>query len=53
MNMRLMLWGIPAAIWIVFTLWYTDLGGPLTDVEVADAMAYFDKRGIDPDAARR
>lgn len=48
MNRRLILWGIPASIWLVFTFWYTDFGGPLSDEEVAEAMAYFDSRGIDP-----
>lgn len=49
MNTRLILWGLPAAVWLVFTLWYTDLGGPLSKAEVAEAMAYFDDRGIAPD----
>jgi len=44
MNKRLILWGIPAAIWILFTAWYTDFGGPLSDEEVKKAMAYFDAR---------
>lgn len=47
--MRKFIWGVPAALWLVFTLWYTDFGGPLTDAEVADAMAWFDERGIEPD----
>ena len=45
--MRKFVWGVPAALWLVFTLWYTDLGGPLTEAEVAEAMAYLDDRGID------
>lgn len=48
MNRRMILWGVPAAIWLVFTLWYTDFGGPLTDEEVEEAMAYFDSRDMPP-----
>ena len=44
MNKRLILWGIPAVIWVLFTAWYTDFGGPLSDEEVKKAMAYFDAR---------
>lgn len=51
--MRKFIWGVPAALWLVFTLWYTDLGGPLTGVEVVDAMAYFDERGIEPERRER
>jgi hypothetical protein len=46
MNKRLTLWWVPAAIWLVFSLWYTDLGGPLSDEEVDKAMLYLDGRGI-------
>lgn len=49
MNKRMILWGVPVAIWLVFTMWYTDFGGALSDEEVADAMAFFDDRGIEPE----
>ncbi len=47
MNKRLILWGIPAAIWLVFTLWYTDFGGPLSEEEVAEAIQWVEERGAD------
>ena len=34
MNRRRILWGIPAMTWLLFTFWYTDFGGPLTDNEI-------------------
>lgn len=49
MNRRLILWGVPVALWLIFTTWYTDFGGPLSDEEVAEAMAYFDGRDIEPE----
>jgi len=49
MNKRLILWAVPAALWLVFSFWYTDLGGPLSDEEVDEAMLYFDDSGIEPE----
>lgn len=53
MNRRLLLWSIPAALYVVFTLWYTDFGGPLSEDEVAEAMAYFESRGMEPEQKSR
>ena len=38
MTRRRLLWMTPAAIWLLFTFWYTDLGGPLTDKEISAGM---------------
>jgi hypothetical protein len=43
------LWGIPALAWLVFTFWYTDFGGPLTDAEIAQALIALERRGMDAD----
>lgn len=53
MNRRLLLWGVPVALWFIFAGWYTDFGGPLSEDEVAEAMTYFDDRGIAADARVR
>ena len=47
MNTRSALWFVPALIWVTFTYWYTDFGGPLSDDEVARAVAYFEKSGME------
>lgn len=47
MTKRSMLWIVPITTWLLFTFWYTDFGGPLRDDEIAEAMAFFDSRGID------
>ena len=43
-----MLWFIPGVIWIGFTLWYTDFGGPLSDDEIAEAVSYLESREMEP-----
>ncbi len=48
MNKRTLLWMLPTILWLIFTAWYTDFGGPLSDDEIAEAMEYFDSREIDP-----
>ncbi|MEH6558666.1 MAG: hypothetical protein V7708_12765 [Oceanicoccus sp.] len=53
MNKRLLLWGVPSVMWLLFTVWYTDFGGPLSDEEVNKAMAYFDTRGVPPERRRQ
>ncbi|MBD3646063.1 MAG: hypothetical protein HUJ31_01145, partial [Pseudomonadales bacterium] len=53
MKRRLILWTVPALLWIFFTVWYTDLGGPLTDVEVRDGIALMESRGYDPVRLRK
>jgi hypothetical protein len=53
MSRRLLLWGVPSVVWLLFTVWYTDFGGPLSDEEVNKAMVYFDARGIPPERRRQ
>jgi len=38
LSKRTLLWLVPAAAYLAFTIWYTDLSGPLTQAEV-DAYA--------------
>jgi len=50
---RRLLWGVPAALYVVFALWYTNLGGALSDQEVrtfADTLA---DRGLPADSVAR
>lgn len=44
------LWGSASAIYLVFFLWYTNLGGPLTDDEISDILQTL--RGSGADAGR-
>ena len=39
MTTRQVFWGIPICIWLLFTYWYTDFGGPLSEAEVAEGIA--------------
>ncbi len=41
------LWGAGAVLWLVFSGWYTNLGGPLTPAEVERYYAYFASTGAD------
>ena len=49
MNKRLLLWGAPIGIGLLFSLWYTDLGGPLSQREISEAMVVLQSRGLDAD----
>jgi len=49
MSKRALLWGIPAAAWLVFSGWYTDFGGPLTDKEVDQALIVLERRNMTPE----
>ena len=40
------LWLGAALAWLAFAFWYTDLGGPLTDAEVASALGVLEARGM-------
>ena len=48
-SMRLWLWLIPALAYIVFALWYTNLGGPLTDEEVSAAIELMESNDVAPE----
>lgn len=34
-----LVWGIPGLVYVLFLLWYTPLGGPLTEVEINHYLA--------------
>lgn len=44
MKKRGLLWGLPAIVWLFFTFWYTDFGGPLTEEEISEGMAFMKSR---------
>lgn len=44
---RKLLWLTPAAIWLLFTYWYTDFGGPLTQEEIAVGLQEVKSLGYD------
>ena len=41
--------GGAATVWLAFTVWYTDFGGPLTDAEIAQALVALERRGMEPE----
>lgn len=43
-------WSVLTAVWIVFFLWYTPLGGPLTDEEIAHYMERLAQSDRSPEA---
>jgi hypothetical protein len=40
---------VPAALYALFVLWYTDFGGPLSDAEVDNFVSTLAERGSDPE----
>lgn len=48
MNKRAILWLVPALLYSLFSVWYTDLGGPLTEAEVDNFVATLQARDGDP-----
>lgn len=52
MKKRQILWLVPTVIYGLFTFWYTDFGGPLTEEEIADYSETLAER-MAPDAAVR
>jgi hypothetical protein len=42
---RLLVWGIPAFLYAVFVFWYTDFGGPLSEVEISSYLEKFEAQG--------
>ncbi len=48
MSTRTKLWLVPALLYAAFFIWYTDLGGPLSDAEVDEFMATMATNGSDP-----
>ena len=51
MNKRLLLWALPALAYIVLALWYTNLGGALSDDEIEAFAAQFEAGGGEPEQA--
>jgi hypothetical protein len=49
MSPRPKLWLVTAVIYAAFFLWYTDLGGPLGEDEVAELVANMTASGADPE----
>ena len=49
MMSRKILWVVPASIWLLFTVWYTDLGGPLTEDEVTAGVKLLASNGYNPE----
>jgi hypothetical protein len=48
-NARARLWSIPAVLWIAFTVWYTDFGGPLTPEEIDRYVGRLETQGAAPE----
>lgn len=49
MSPRTRLWLVPIALYTAFCLWYTDLGGPLSEHEVERFMATMTANGSSPE----
>ena len=47
MNKRMLLWGLPMALWLFFTIWYTDFGGPLSEEEIVSGITAMKAQGYD------
>ncbi len=44
-NKRTGLWLVPVVIYVVFSLWYTNLGGPLSSEEIDSFVAQLEQNG--------
>lgn len=44
-------WGLSLALWLLFTWWYSNTGGPLTAAEVDHYLGLMEQRGTDPETA--
>ncbi len=43
------LWGISGLLYLVFVVWYTDFGGPLSGEEIAEAVTTMEEAQFPPD----
>ena len=43
---RILIWGIPTLLYVLFVGWYTDFGGPLDDTEIAMYLERFEAIGF-------
>jgi hypothetical protein len=50
---RTLLWVVPTVVYAAFFAWYTNLGGPMTDDEIAAAVERLQARGGDPLSVER
>ena len=41
-------WLVCGIVYLAFFAWYTSFGGPLTDAEITEYMAYYEANGFDP-----
>lgn len=53
MTKRKLLWLVPATFYVLFVIWYTDFGGPLSDEEVDTFVATLQARDADPETLSR
>ncbi len=53
MQRRYVIWGVPALVFVVFTLWYTDFGGPLTEAEISTYMNKLEAHNAPPEMRDR
>ena len=49
MSKRMLLWSATGAVYLLFTLWYTNLSGPLTTAEIDHYVALLEQEGAAPD----
>ncbi len=47
---RLLLWVVPAFVYLLFTSWYTSFGGPVTEEEIDGYLAAFAAAGRPPES---
>ena len=50
---RLLVWGIPALLYLLFLSWYVDFGGPLRDDEIETHLARLAEIGFDEERRAR
>ena len=50
---RLLIWGLPGLLFLVFTSWYTDLGGPLSQEEIARYLSKIDTQDVSKEQRER
>lgn len=50
---RIFIWGLPLLVFALFTSWYTDFGGPLSQDEINAYMEEFAEQGRPPEARAR
>ena len=46
---RLLNWSVPLAVWLLFSWWYTNTAGPLSEAEVEHYLSDMESRGQSPE----